>query len=112
MWQSTYGMCSKAGESTKRESLSCGGIKRVWIFRLFIWNSPSSILCPVTYGTLSSNVWRIFEHLRDKFSSARVVDPANTNNIISDDLKIAERGKIKAMAEQALSAKDWSQIVK
>ena len=63
------------------------------------------------YGTLSGNVWTVFEYLRNKFSSARVVDPANTNNIISDDLTIAERSKIKAMAEQALSAKDWSQIV-
>ncbi len=62
-------------------------------------------------GTLSQNVWRAFEYLRDKFSNARVVDPANTNNIISDDLSAAERGKVKAAAEQALKAANWNQIV-
>jgi len=62
-------------------------------------------------GTLSGNVWKVFEYLRDRFSNARVVDPANTNNIISDDLTIAEQSKIKATAEQALNATNWSQIV-
>jgi hypothetical protein len=56
------------------------------------------------FGTLSGNVWKVFEHLRDRFPIARVVDPANTNNIISDDLSAAERAKIKAAAEQALRA--------
>jgi hypothetical protein len=40
-----------------------------------------------------------------------VVDPANTNNIISDDLTVAERARIKAAADQALKATDWNQIV-
>lgn len=61
--------------------------------------------------TLSSNVWRVFQYLRDRFATARVVDPANTNNIISDDLTAAEKGKIKAVAERALSATNWSQIL-
>ncbi len=63
------------------------------------------------FGTLSGNVWKVFEYLRDTFPNARVVDPANTNNIISDDLTAAERAKIKAAAEQALRATNWSQIV-
>ena len=63
------------------------------------------------YGTLSSNVWNVFQHLRDTFPNARVVDPANTNNIISDDLSASERARIKGAAEQALKASDWSQIV-
>jgi hypothetical protein len=45
------------------------------------------------------------------FPQRRVVDPANTNNIISDDLTAAEKGKVKAAAEEALKATDWSQIV-
>jgi len=61
--------------------------------------------------TLSSNVWRVFQYLRDRFTIARVVDPANTNNIVSDDLTAAVKGKIKAEAEQALGADNWNQIV-
>ena|SRR5438445_9665028 len=63
------------------------------------------------YGTLSSNVWKVFEYLRDTFLLARVIDPANTNNIISDDLTTLERAKIKAAAAQALQASNWNQIV-
>ena len=63
------------------------------------------------YGTLSSNVMKVFHYLKDTFPSARVIDPANTNNIISDDLTIAERAKVKVAAEQALKATNWNQIV-
>jgi hypothetical protein len=63
------------------------------------------------YGTLSSNVWNIFQYLRDTFPSARIVDPANTNNIISDDLSASERANLRAAAERALAASDWNQIV-
>lgn len=62
-------------------------------------------------GTLSGNVWKVFEYLRDTFPNARVVDPANTNNIISEDLTVAERATVKAAAAQALQAKTWGEIV-
>jgi hypothetical protein len=63
-------------------------------------------------GTLSQRVWKIFQYLRDTFPNARVIDPANTNNVVSDDLTAAERAKIRAAAADALNATDWSQIVK
>jgi hypothetical protein len=62
-------------------------------------------------GTLSANVWKALEYLRDRFPHARVVDPANTNNIISDDLSSAGKAKISTAARQALAASDWNQIV-
>ena len=62
-------------------------------------------------GTLSDNVWAVFEYLRDRFPNARVVDPANTNNIISDDLSAADKAKISAAAAQVRKATDWDQIV-
>jgi hypothetical protein len=40
-----------------------------------------------------------------------VVDPANTNNIISDDLSAADKNKVAMAAAQALRATDWSQIL-
>jgi hypothetical protein len=63
-------------------------------------------------GTLSGRVMKVFEYLRDTFPNARVVDPANTNNIISDDLTAAERAKVKAAAEQAHKAQYWNEIVR
>jgi Nucleotidyltransferase domain len=62
-------------------------------------------------GTLSDKVWSVFTYLRDEFPDARVVDPANSNNVISDDLTAAERGRIKAAASQTLQAGNWNQIV-
>ena len=62
-------------------------------------------------GTLAGNVWKVFEYLRDKFAIASVVDPANTNNTISDDLSVAAKNKIKTAAAQALNAANWNEIV-
>ncbi len=63
------------------------------------------------HWALSNNVLKVFQYLSGPFQNARVVDPANTNNIISDDLAAAEKTKIKAAAEQALKAANWSEIV-
>ena len=63
-------------------------------------------------GGLSERVWKAFHYLRDTFPNARVIDPANTNNIISDDLSAAGRDKIKSAAAAALKASNWSQIMR
>jgi len=62
-------------------------------------------------GQLSDNVLKSLRYLRDNFSTARVLDPANTNNVISDDLSIADKARIKSAAEQASNATNWGQIV-
>ncbi|CAN7357437.1 nucleotidyltransferase domain-containing protein [Rhizobium sp. LjRoot258] len=64
------------------------------------------------HGSLSENVWHVLAYLRDSFPNARVVDPANTNNIISDDLTAQERARIVAAAVAARGATNWSQIVR
>lgn len=62
-------------------------------------------------GGLADNVWRVFQFLRDHLVSARIEDPANTNNVISDDVTAADRTKIKLAAERALGAKTWGEIL-
>jgi hypothetical protein len=62
-------------------------------------------------GSLSDNVWKVLQFLASDFATARIQDPANTNNIISDDLTATERAAIKAAAARALQAKNWSEIV-
>lgn len=63
-------------------------------------------------GTLGRNVMTVFAYLRDSFRNARVVDPANTNNIISDDLNDRERAAIQDAAARAAAASTWGEIVK
>jgi hypothetical protein len=60
---------------------------------------------------LSGNVWNVFKYLRDTFPGARIIDPANTNNVISDDLSQAEKNAIRDAAAAALKASDWNQII-
>ena len=62
-------------------------------------------------ASLSDNVLKAFRYLQGSFGDARVVDPANTNNIISDDLTAAEKAKVVAAARQAFAGSDWKQIV-
>lgn len=62
-------------------------------------------------GGLSANVWQVFGYLRDAFPGTRIVDPANTNNIISDDLTQAEKNKVRDAAAAALKASNWNQII-
>jgi Nucleotidyltransferase domain len=101
---------------------SCGRISESRILKL--WRNQKQLDFPSFYlelatinaltgarGTLSENVWKAFQYLRDSFANARVVDPANTNNIISDDLSTVDKAKITGAAKRALEATDWNQIV-
>jgi hypothetical protein len=63
-------------------------------------------------GSLSQNVWTSLIYLRDRFPSARIVDPANTNNILSDEVSVLGKAMIANAAKQALSASTWTQIVR
>ena len=60
---------------------------------------------------LAADVWKVFQFLSDGFLSASIQDPANTNNMISDDLTVAERFNVKSAAASALKATNWNQIV-
>jgi hypothetical protein len=61
-------------------------------------------------SAFSERVRRVLEYLRDSFVNARVQDPANTNNIISDDLTVAEKNAIKSAAMRALAG-TWAEFV-
>lgn len=50
---------------------------------------------------LADNMRKVFRYLTNELSDVKIVDPANTNNIVSDDLSANEK---KALAEAAESA--------
>ena len=64
--------------------------------------------------TLSQRVIGVFDYLRDSFPAARIADPANTNNIISEDLTAQEKAKVSAAAGAAreAAALSWEDIVR
>lgn len=60
---------------------------------------------------LATNVSACLEYLRDNLETARVVDPANTNNIISDDLTTAEKKVIAQAARRSRDEPYWEQVL-
>lgn len=62
-------------------------------------------------GRLEANVLVALEHLRDNIRRARYVDPANSNNVISDDCTAAEKQAIADQAAHSRSQHSWENIV-
>ncbi len=62
-------------------------------------------------GDLAANVWRVLEHLRNNTAGAQYVDPANSNNIVSDDCNASEKARIAAQAASSLSKRTWQEVV-
>lgn len=62
--------------------------------------------------SLESDFLTIFKYLVDVFPNKKIVDPGNCNNIISEDLTIAEKTQIHALAQKAIDAQYWSSVVK
>jgi hypothetical protein len=60
---------------------------------------------------LADNVWKVLGYLVDTFKDARFVDPANANNIISDDLTAAEKQSIVKQAASSRAQQYWSSII-
>ncbi len=63
------------------------------------------------HGDIAANVWRTLEHLRDNIKTARYIDPANTNNVVSDDCTASEKTAIAQQAAASIGKKTWQEIV-
>lgn len=61
---------------------------------------------------LSGRVIAVLNYLAGGFAAARFIDPANTNNMISDDLTSSEKAAIKFAAARTLKASTWGEIVR
>lgn len=48
-------------------------------------------------------------YIYDNIISRRITDPANSQNIISDDITTEEKYRIRRLANQALDADSWNQ---
>lgn len=62
-------------------------------------------------GDLANNVSAALEWLRDNMRTARLVDPANTNNVVTDDLTATERAAIATAAGFARAQPNYSNFV-
>ena len=60
---------------------------------------------------IANNFWAVLNYLKDNFVGSTVVDPANTNNIISDMLYKYEKESIASKAKDYLDKKTWEEII-
>ena len=59
---------------------------------------------------LEGQISGTLRYIRDNVRSCSVKDPANSNNLLSDDLDAGARLSIQQAADAALDAKYWSQV--
>jgi hypothetical protein len=59
---------------------------------------------------LEKQLLQVFSYLRDNITTVRLVDPANTNNVLSDELTAGDRSSIKSASQAALDAKTWDEV--
>jgi hypothetical protein len=60
---------------------------------------------------LADNVAHALRTIATMLLSTRIEDPANSNNILSDDLTLQEKGRITAMAAQSAQAQNWGEVI-
>jgi len=63
------------------------------------------------FGQLADNTLTALRYIADRLASARVIDPANTNNVISDDLDDASKKAVAAAAAKSAGQGNWGQII-
>ena len=61
---------------------------------------------------LSRTIWALLSYLTDEFAERRLVDPANSGNVVSDELSDKEKAHIVGAAAATLSASTWSDVVR
>jgi len=60
---------------------------------------------------LAQNMIHVFRFLSGSFADVNLVDPANSNNVVSDDLSREEKGAIARSAEHSLGKSSWHQVL-
>ncbi len=64
------------------------------------------------FGELSNNVWHALGYFAQLFVARGTLDPANANNVVSDELTTAEKLAIARVAAAIrTSGRPWSEIV-
>ncbi|WP_447905146.1 hypothetical protein [Stenotrophomonas sepilia] len=63
-------------------------------------------------ASLAERVWAVLQFLSTSLAVARVVDPANGSNVISDDLTLIEKLAIEHTAQVSLTQQTWGGIVR
>lgn len=70
-----------------------------------------NVLSGRSHSTLAANVLHVLQAIGSSLTSTRIVDPANTSNVLSDDLTPAEKQLVAAQAVKSTREQTWERII-
>ena len=62
-------------------------------------------------GDLARNVWTVLGYFETLFSARSILDPANANNILSDQMSPASKETVRRAAQAARASRAWVEII-
>lgn len=62
-------------------------------------------------GDLSDRLWTVLQYLNNSFTTARLEDPANSSNVVSDDIPYSTKIAVSNAAYTSCSKRNWNEIV-
>lgn len=62
-------------------------------------------------GNLADNVWEVLGYLETLFPARSLLDPANANNIVSDQMTAAQKDAVRRAAQYARAGRSWHDII-
>jgi len=105
---------------TVRDSGRCDVIRlmKLWRVRKRVPLGKSLLLELLTiegakgcsYTDMAEQMNAALQHIHDRIMTVRVIDPANTNNVVSDELTKKQRLVTALKAKAALKAKTWNAV--
>jgi hypothetical protein len=69
------------------------------------------VLSGRSQSNLADNVLHALRTIGTSLASTRIGDPANTNNVLSDDLTKQEKERIAGLAAQSTRQQYWKDII-
>ncbi|MFQ5980215.1 MAG: nucleotidyltransferase [Candidatus Heimdallarchaeota archaeon] len=63
-----------------------------------------------TKKELEPQLNKAFRYIYEKIGHARILDPANSNNILSNEMTTGQKNAVKTAAKKVLDAKRWSDV--
>ena len=63
-------------------------------------------------GALADNFWAVLAYFAEDLPTARLLDPTNTANVVSDDLTLAERRAIAQAARGSRAQSTWRGVLR
>ena len=105
------------------DGIACGRREEIRLLKL--WRDQQQLDLPSFYlelaviaalrrrsaGELAGNVWEVLGYLETLFPARSLLDPANANNIVSDQMTAAQKDAVRKAAQYARAGRSWHDII-